>query len=235
MSEENLIAAVDISRIATQAIANSKKILHYGAGNIIQDIISSESQSLGRADYARDLYKKVDRDNLNELEKIQLRACVARIAEGGFCYEYSSLIFLELMQSTKGLQIQLCRLKMIINEGDYHVFVRILMEDSEDIIVDAWGDNYEIIYFNNWTDKSRNDLIITIYQDTTRGVRISDKEIMSSIKQLSLYKSTQKALLKYMKYNNTEHPLKSKENLEDLEFGFVGARLKIVYPDPYLK
>lgn len=220
-----------------EIIKKTKSVLHYGAGNIIQDILESDSQSLGRADYAREMYNQSDIKNMSEYEKIQMKACAANIANGGFCHEYAALVFVELMQSTTGLMIQLCRIKMAINIGDSHVFVKIKMEGIEDVIVDAWGANYDPIFINDWNEKEQIAQIIIIHERISDGRELNMKPIILLLKNTPTYKSTKKALNAYTKKGDSikiDHPLKSKENLQDVKSGFVGARGKIAYPDPYL-
>lgn len=213
------------------SIAKTKKILKYGAGNIIEDILKSESESLGRCDYAREMYNEVENQNSSELEKIMLRAASAKIARGGNCHESAALVFAHLMKNTKEFKVQICRQKMMENDDDYHVFNRILHKEKSFIIVDEWGTNAKSYLEKQITNKNE---IIIIHEQITNGndnIFLKSQEIL---KRTNSYESKEWVI----KDNKgvIGDLFKTNDNLTYLEEDkYIGARLKRAYNDPGLK
>jgi hypothetical protein len=241
----------NILKRANQSIELTKGILKFGSGNIIEDIRNSDSESLGRSDYARELYNEVVDGHFGDLEKIMLRAAAAELAQGGNCHESAALVFVYLMKITNGLRIQICRIKMLENTQDFHVFVRILTENTSPIIVDEWGEK-QALTLNQWSDKDREKDIIIIHEEITNESNLLYEKSKEIIVNTKVYIEKNIELLDYYKsinYPNNEsmneeneyeltlkHPLKTNDDLTFLEEDkYIGRRLKRAYNDPVLK
>lgn len=222
--------AQSVLKIADESIILTKQILKFGSGNIIEDIRKTDSQSLGRSDYAREMCSEVITNSLSELEKTMLRAAAAKIAQGGNCHESAAIVFANLISMTKKLRIQMCRKKMIENHQDYHVFVRIVSNNHAPIIVDEWGSNSKAAL----SCDDDEDEIIIIYEEVTTG----DNELLEESD--NLLKATESYIYKQLQIKNHKGSInelfKTHDNLEYLEEDkYIGARMQRAYNDPGLK
>ncbi len=222
----------DILNLANEAIQRTKAILKYGSGNIIEDILKSKSQSLGRSDYARDLYEEAASTNLSELDKTFLRAAAAKIAKGGNCHESASLVFADLMTTTNNLKIQLCRQKMLENAQDYHVFVQIVLDNHPIIIVDEWGSNRKAFFACN-INENENEILIICEARTSNCIKLL-KGSESLVKATDRYKYKQRQIKDCN--GDTDMLFETYDDLRFLEQDkYIGGRMKRAYNDPGLK
>lgn len=239
---------VEHMSIANKAIDATKQDLAFGAGNIIEDVSNTDTESLGRADHARDLYSEVNKKNFTDLDKIMLRAAAAKIAMGGNCHEHAAIAFAHLMSSTKGVHIQICKIQMELNPDDQHVFVRIL-GDQWSIVVDAWGSNCNAELLKNSKYKDRQNEIDVIHETMTTGTDELLKKSKAALKQTKVYQSKLEDIEQYKNFESKpaqtlsdssddedieppKHPFKTGESLKYINEGYVGSRMEHAYPDP---
>ncbi|BDU26278.1 hypothetical protein FLGSB24_30220 [Flavobacterium sp. GSB-24] len=216
----------EIMQIANETILQVKRILKFGSGSIIEDILQSDSESLGRSDYARDMYAEENQDDFSELKKITLRAAAAEIAMGGNCHESASLVFSYLMANTKNLKIQLCRERMDDCPSDFHVFTRIILDQSTCIIADEWGSN-PTAYISQ-TNSTSKDIM---HEDITDESNALYFECIEILKKGECYLFWQR------RERENKDPLvnvyKTCDNLEHLASDkYIGGRGKRAYNDP---
>jgi hypothetical protein len=218
-----------ILKIADDSIILTKQILKFGAGNIIEDILKTHSQSLGRSDYANNMFFEAYSKDISKLEKITLRAAATKIAQGGNCHESASLVFANLMSNTTNLNIQMCRKQMIENRHDFHVFVRIVSDKHLSIIVDAWGSNRKAVLSSG----DDEDEIIIMHEEVTNGTNVLFKKSENLIMQTDLYIYTQKKI-KNCK-GSINKLFETEDNLQHLEGDkYIGGRGTRAYHDPGL-
>lgn len=221
----------DILNLANEAIQRTKAILKFGSGNIIEDILRSESQSLGRSDYARELYQEAAGKHLTEIEKTFLRAAASKLAQGGNCHESASLVFADLTENTNNLKIQICRQKMLENVQDFHVFVQIVSDIHPTIIVDEWGSNRKAVVATEYNINKNEILIICEATTSNSNELISHSE--SVIKETTCYKDKERRIKRCR--GNLRKIFKTNDNLQYLaEDKYIGKRMKRAYNDPGL-
>lgn len=218
----------NLLKLADDSIASAKKILKFGLGNIIEDIRRTNSQSLGRSDYARELYYEVFNTDLPELEKTMLRAAAAKVAQGGNCHEAASIVFANLMSTTNNVRIQLCRKKMRENPQDYHVFVRIVIDINIHIIVDEWGSNSKA-FLSDYMEEE----VIIIHEEIGCGDNKLLQKSELVIRKTDLYR--RKQLQINSSKGSSDKLFKTNDDLQYLEKDkYIGARMKRAYNDPGL-
>lgn len=220
----------NLLKVADASIANTKQVLKFGLGNIIEDIRRSNSQSLGPSDFAREIYAEAVKNDSTELEKTMLRATASKIAQGGNCHEAASLVFANLMSMIDNITIQLCRKKMDENPQDYHVYVRIVSDKHDPIIVDEWGSNSKA-FLSNYDD---DDEVIVMHEEVTNSKNKLLRKSEFLIKKTDSYKYKQRQIKS--SNGSSDQLFETSDNLQYLEEDkYIGVRMIRAYNDPGLK